>query len=95
MTRERIIELLDLVLECNKRHKEKDITVSLNVSAFHVEVNIFFHDMDALEEDGVDMYSYTDDVVTDRLVDGIRTLHDPKLSKAERHIRRIIDDVDR
>lgn len=95
MTRERIIELLDLVLICNERHKEKDITVSLNVSAFHVEVHIFFHDMDALEEDGVDMYSYTNDAGTDRLVDGIRTLYDPKLVKAERHIRRLIDDVDR
>ena len=95
MTRERIIELLDLVTSVNDKRRSSNVTAGLDVRALHVEVNVFYHDKKNLLEHGVDMYSYTDAVLTDRLDDGIRTVYDPELKKAEAHLRRIINDVDR
>ena len=93
MTRERIIELLDLVLACNEQLEENDITASLDVSAYHTDLNVYYHGDITPPDPGITMYSYTY-TVSDSVVDGIKTVYDPELTKAEEHLRRIIDDVE-
>lgn len=95
MTRERIKTLLDMVIDCNQKlMRAGAITVSLEVAAYHTDLNIFYHDDSKSPEPGVSMYGYTQTVASN-VVDGIRTVYDPDLKKAEDHIRRLIDDVDR
>ena len=94
MTRERIDELVSLVLEARDKNS---IAVSIEIEKYDERITVF------TEKPvwGVTFTTYSTDHMYDE--EGRRTIHngsclhvyDADLKKAETRIRRLIDDVDR
>ena len=87
MTRERLHELLDLVLDCRRF---EHVVVTIEIDAYHEIIYVW----EKNQEEGINMVVYTSSEVFppkgETKYNGVRHVGDPGLVKAEAHIRRLL-----
>jgi len=89
MTRERLHELLDLALDCRRF---EHVSVTIAIDAYSEIIYVWKKN----QEEGIDMVTYTSSEVFptkgETKYNGVRSVGDPGLVKAEAHIRRLLDE---
>ena len=89
MTRERLHELLDLVLDCKRI---EHVVVTIEIDPYSEIIYVWKKN----QEEGIDMVTYTSSEVFptkgETKYNGVRSVGDPGLVKAEAHIRRLLDE---
>lgn len=89
MTRERLHELLDLVLDCRRF---EHVVVTIEIDAYSEIIYVW----EKNQEEGIDMVTYTSSEVFppkgETKHGSVRSVGDPGLVKAEAHIRRLLDE---
>lgn len=93
MTRDRMIELLNLVNDFNdlRRHIDVDFHASFKVNMYSVDVDVFHY---GKVEDGIKAHCYSTHI-NDCVWHGIKYISDPELKQAEAHLRRLIYELSR
>lgn len=90
MTRERLIMLMDLVMDLDAKFQGIPENAIFKFSKHHVDISIQHSPFDI--PDGVYVSCYSTNSV-DSITHGIRLVDDPELEQAEDHLRRLIDEL--
>lgn len=93
MTRDRMIELLNLVNDLNdlRRDIDVDFHASFKVNMYSVDVDVFHF---GRLEDGIKAHCYSTHI-DDCVWHEIKYISDPDLKQAETHLRRLIYELSR
>lgn len=93
MTRERMVELLNLVNEFNDLLKNMDIDFHADFKSAMYSTDIDLYHYSRLE-DGIKAHCYSTNM-DDCEWHGIKFVNDPELKQAEAHLRRLFNELSR